>query len=121
MSTIQRIRHEMLASDKTARLLEDAAREIDMSRFDSNEASLIRIARRDYEQAVQLPGEFVADRVDGGIAAGTGGPAIASGTVVAAEGAANEREILRRGDSEERYRGMVGTVEQQAYTATWRT
>lgn len=60
MATIQRIRHEMLISDRTARLLEDAAREINMDDFDSNEASLIRIARRDYENAVQLPGEFVA-------------------------------------------------------------
>lgn len=60
MATIQRIRHEMLTSEKTARLLDEAAREIDMNNFDSNEASLIRVARRDYAHASQLPAEFVA-------------------------------------------------------------
>ncbi len=61
MATLQGLRHEMLISEKTANLLEDASREIDMDDFDSNEASMIRVARRDYEYASQLPADFVAE------------------------------------------------------------
>jgi carboxypeptidase Taq len=61
MATLQRIRHERLTSDKTARLLEAAAEEVDTSDFDSIPASLIRVARRDYEYAAALPTDFVAE------------------------------------------------------------
>lgn len=61
MATLQRIRHETLISDKTARLIEDAAQEVDLSDFDSNEASMIRVAQRDYDHAAQLPADFVAE------------------------------------------------------------
>lgn len=59
-ATLERVRHEMLTSDQTARLLEEAEQEVDMDDFDSDEASLIRVARRDYEYASQLPADFVA-------------------------------------------------------------
>lgn len=61
MSTIQRIRHEMLTSDKTARLLEDAANEVDVDDFDSIPASMIRVARADYDYVRALPNDFVAE------------------------------------------------------------
>jgi carboxypeptidase Taq len=61
MATLQRIRHEMLISDRTARLIEDASKEVDLSDFDSIEASMIRVAQRDYEYAAQLPAAFVAE------------------------------------------------------------
>ncbi len=61
MSTLQRLRHQMLTSDTTARLLEAAAQEVDTDDFDSIPASMIRVARRDYEYASALPNEFVAD------------------------------------------------------------
>lgn len=61
LATIQKLRHDLLASDTTARLLDEAAREIDMDDFDSDDASLIRVARRDYEYESKLPSQFVAD------------------------------------------------------------
>ena len=60
MATLSSLRHRMLASDKTARLIEEAAREIAGAPFDSDEASMVRVARRDYEAALKLSSEFVA-------------------------------------------------------------
>jgi carboxypeptidase Taq len=60
MATVWRLRHELFASDKTAHLLEEAAREIEGMPFDSDEASLIRVARREYDAAVKQSSEFVA-------------------------------------------------------------
>jgi carboxypeptidase Taq len=60
MGLVSRLRHEMLTSDKTARLLEDAEREMDGAPFDSDEASLLRVARREHDGSLKLPAEFVA-------------------------------------------------------------
>lgn len=60
MATLSRIRHERLTSDETARLIEAAADEVDLSSADSFEASLIRVARRDYAYAAALSSDFVA-------------------------------------------------------------
>ena len=60
MATVWRLRHELFTSDTTARLLEEAAHEIEGAPFDSDEASLIRVARREYNAAVKQPAEFVA-------------------------------------------------------------
>jgi carboxypeptidase Taq len=59
MATLSKLRHEMLTSDATARLIEDAEKEVDTTDFDSFEASLIRVAKRDYDDAAQLPSSFV--------------------------------------------------------------
>lgn len=59
MATVWRLRHELFASDTTARLLQEAAREVEGVPFDSDEASLIRVARREYDTAVKQPPEFV--------------------------------------------------------------
>jgi len=61
MATLQRIRHEILTSDETAQLIEAASNEVDMDEFDSLEASMVRVAQRDYEEASLLPADFVAD------------------------------------------------------------
>lgn len=61
MATLQRIRHELLISDRTARLLEAAEQEVDTRDFDSIPASMIRVARSDYEYAAALPADFVAE------------------------------------------------------------
>ena len=53
ITTVWRLRHELFASDNTARLLEEAAREIEGAPFDPDEASLIRVARREYDVAVK--------------------------------------------------------------------
>ncbi len=60
MATLSSVRHRMLTSDETARLIEDAAREVEGAPFDSDEASMIRVARRDRDAALKLPAEFVA-------------------------------------------------------------
>src|SRR5438046_10331848 len=60
MATVWRLRHELFVSDKTAHLLEEAAREVAGAPFDSDEASLTSGARREPEPAVQQPAELVA-------------------------------------------------------------
>lgn len=59
MATLQKIRHERLTSEETARLIEEASQEIEGASFDSLEASLVRVARDDYQYASGLPTEFV--------------------------------------------------------------
>jgi carboxypeptidase Taq len=61
MAVLSRIAHETMTSDKTARLLEEAEGELDGAAYDSNELSLIRVARKDYEEATKVPAEFVAE------------------------------------------------------------
>lgn len=60
MATLARLRHEMLTSDRTLRLLDAAEAEIGTADYASDEASMIRIVREDYEQATRLPNTFVA-------------------------------------------------------------
>jgi carboxypeptidase Taq len=59
LATLARISHEMFASDTTARLLEDAAAELDGTSYDSDEASMVRVTQLDYEEAIKLPAEYV--------------------------------------------------------------
>ena len=56
-ATISRLAHEMLTDDETKKLL-DASGEPDPS---SEEGALIRRARRNYERAMSLPAELVAE------------------------------------------------------------
>jgi carboxypeptidase Taq len=62
MATLSRIAHEMFTSEQTARLLEAASGELDGAGYDSDEASLIRVVKQDYEDATKLPAEFVAEQ-----------------------------------------------------------
>lgn len=61
LGTLSKIAHEMHVADETGRLIEDAAAEVDGANYDSEEASLLRVARRDYEKARKLPPKFVAE------------------------------------------------------------
>ncbi|MBE0690965.1 MAG: carboxypeptidase M32 [Anaerolineae bacterium] len=61
LSTLARLSHEMFTDDKTARLLEDAEREIDGMPYDSDEASLIRVVKEDYAERTRLPSAHVAE------------------------------------------------------------
>jgi carboxypeptidase Taq len=61
LATVTRLAHEIFTSDETARLIEDAAAEHDGADYDSDEVSLIRVTREDYEDAVKLPAELVAE------------------------------------------------------------
>jgi carboxypeptidase Taq len=61
MATLRRLGHELLTDDETGRLL-DELRPIEESLApDSDDAGLLRLARRDYEKAVRVPAELRAE------------------------------------------------------------
>jgi carboxypeptidase Taq len=55
---LERMRHELLASDETGRLLEELRPYEGSLDPESDEASLIRVARRDHEKAARVPAEL---------------------------------------------------------------
>ena len=59
LATLSRIAHEMFITDEIGQLLGD----LEQAGFpyDSNEASLVRVTRRDYDKARKLPPELVAE------------------------------------------------------------
>ncbi|MEP7294457.1 MAG: carboxypeptidase M32, partial [Chloroflexota bacterium] len=59
IGTLSRIEHEMMISDETARLLEDAAAEVEGADYDSDEASMIRVVRQDVQEKTCLPTALV--------------------------------------------------------------
>ena len=60
IATLARLAHEKCTDPAIGRLL-DALRPYEESLpYDSDEASLIRVTRREYEQAVKVPAEFVS-------------------------------------------------------------
>ncbi|NJK28198.1 MAG: carboxypeptidase M32, partial [Coleofasciculaceae cyanobacterium SM2_3_26] len=60
MATLRQIAHSKLVSPELGELLESLrSLEQDLP-YDSNEASLIRVSRRQYQQAVQVPASFMA-------------------------------------------------------------
>jgi carboxypeptidase Taq len=61
IATVERITHDMFVSKETGRLLDDAAEEVAELPDDSDEASLVRVTRRRYEKARQVPSELAAD------------------------------------------------------------
>ncbi len=60
MTTLSRLTHTMFTSDEMGDLIEAAAAELNGAKYDSNEASMIRVLRRTYADARKLPPEFVA-------------------------------------------------------------
>lgn len=60
-ATIQRIAHEKFTSAQLGSALQDAAREVESLAPDSAPARLVKVTARDYERAVRVPGEFVAE------------------------------------------------------------
>lgn len=61
LATLGGFTHQVFTSDRLAGLLERAERELDGAPEDSFEASLVRVTRRDYEQALRLPAALVED------------------------------------------------------------
>ena len=60
LATLGRLAHEQFTDDAVGHLLDDL-REYEASLpYDSDDASLLRVTRRDYERATKLPSEFVA-------------------------------------------------------------
>ena len=61
LSTLEKLAHEKFTDPAVGELLEDLrAYEEDLS-YDSDEAALIRVTRRDYEREIRKPPEFVAE------------------------------------------------------------
>ena len=60
MATLRRIAHQKATDPALGQLLEELRSYEENEPYDSYEASLIRVARRDYERATRIPTEFVA-------------------------------------------------------------
>src|SRR5215831_19272032 len=61
LATLSRLAHERFASSEVARLLESAGAEVAGMPAESDEASLLRVTRRDFGQAVKVPAELVSE------------------------------------------------------------
>ena len=61
MATLGKISHELFVADETGQLLERLAEHERSLPFDSDDASLIRVTRRDYEKARIIPTELAVE------------------------------------------------------------
>jgi carboxypeptidase Taq len=61
LATLSRLSHERLTSPDVGRLLDELSPFGQDLPYDSDEASLIRVARRDWERATRIPSAFVAE------------------------------------------------------------
>ncbi len=69
LSTLGRLAHERFTSDEVAGLLEAAASEVAALPADSDDASLVRVTRRDFDQAVRVPAALVAEMASASVRA----------------------------------------------------
>ncbi len=63
LATLGRLSHEMFISDETGRLIEDAEKDLDAVDFDSDEASLVRHARREFDRGRVISPELLAEAI----------------------------------------------------------
>ncbi len=61
LATLRRIAHELLIADETGALLDELRPLEESLEPDSDNAALIRLARRDYEKAVRVPTDLTAE------------------------------------------------------------
>jgi carboxypeptidase Taq len=61
LATLERISHDLFVSSEMGRQLDDAERELGGAAFESDEASLLRVARRRWEKARRVPTELAAE------------------------------------------------------------
>ncbi len=61
MSTLARLAHEKFTDDAVGKLLDDLRPYEESLSYDSDEASLIRVTRRQYERLIKVPSSFVAE------------------------------------------------------------
>ena len=61
LATLLKLAHVRLASKEVGNLLEKLETELADKPFDSDEASLVRVTRRDYDEAVKIPADLVAE------------------------------------------------------------
>src|SRR5574340_289319 len=62
LATLGKIAHQKSTSDEVGKLLDDLKQEFAGADPNSDEAALIRAAARDYDKAVRVPSEFVAEQ-----------------------------------------------------------
>jgi carboxypeptidase Taq len=61
LATLSRIAHEQFTEAETGKLLERAEREAAAAAYDSDDAALVRVTRRLYDQAIRVPGSLVSE------------------------------------------------------------
>ncbi len=61
LATLSRLAHERFVDAETGRLLDATAQETAALPYDSDEASLVRVTRRTWDQSVKLPVELVSE------------------------------------------------------------
>ncbi|MFK7845898.1 MAG: carboxypeptidase M32 [Rhodothermales bacterium] len=61
IATLRKLAHELFTRDEMGELLEAAGQELNGADPLSTEAALVRVAGRDFERALKLPAELVAD------------------------------------------------------------
>ena len=59
LATLQQRAHDLLVSDRVSSLIESAGNEVAGLDFDSDDASLVRVTRRDQERERKIPSELV--------------------------------------------------------------
>jgi carboxypeptidase Taq len=68
LASLRRLAHDRLVSGETRRLLEAAEAEVAGRDYDSDDASLVRVTRRDLELDAKLPSDLVAEIAEVGAA-----------------------------------------------------
>jgi carboxypeptidase Taq len=61
IATIESIHHQKSTADEVGRLLEDLAESVKDMNPDSDEARLVKVAKRDYDKQTKVPNEYVAE------------------------------------------------------------
>lgn len=59
MTTLSRLTHTMSTSDEMGQLIEDAAASLNGAAYDSSEASLLRLLKKNYEDARKVPSDYI--------------------------------------------------------------
>ncbi len=68
MATLGRLAHEKFTDEAIGKLLEDLRPYEESLPYDSDDASLIRVTRREYEKAVRIPASFMSKLLEHGAA-----------------------------------------------------
>ncbi len=61
LATLSSLAHQQFTSEETGKLLAEAEAEVAGMDYDSDEASYVRVARREYDQRTKLPTSLVAE------------------------------------------------------------
>ena len=60
-ATLSRLAHEKLTDAAIGRLLDQAEKDVASLAYDSDEAALLRVARRSYDEAVRMPNTLISE------------------------------------------------------------